>query len=142
MRKILVVVTLALVMAMLVAPCPVLAQEETPPDMPLEWIQSVWAAAKATPVALVISFFTVIAGYLSSTDPKKFKLENFVFTLVICFIVGFLTISAGWTYTQVQQWLANGFITWYIWKLSVIAAGVIAKKGIFTQQATGPPTIA
>jgi hypothetical protein len=46
-----------------------------------------------------------------------------------------VTIAAGWSYELVQQWLANGFITWYIWKL----AEIIAKKFEWLQPATGPP---
>jgi len=87
-----------------------------------------------------MAFATVAAGYLSKTKPEEFKLANFIFTLVISVTIGTLTIYTGWTYAQIELWLANGFLTWYIWKLSTILARIIAKKGIFTPPATGPPT--
>ena len=137
MRKIIFMILLATLALSLAAP--VLAQEETPPEVSTEWIYAVWAIAKATPIALLIAFATVLVGYLSKTPPEKFKLDHFIFTLLISLTIGILTIWAGWSYTLIQQWLANGFLTWYIWKVAKILAGIITKKGIFTT-ATGPPT--
>ncbi len=72
-------------------------------------------------------FATVAAGYLSKTKPKNL-LENFIFTLLISLTIETLTVYAGWTYAQIELWLANGFLTWYIWKLSTILVKIIAKK--------------
>ena len=138
-KKIVLAITLALMILSAVAPV-VFAQEETPPEVPYQAVQAIWALAKATPIALVMAFATVAAGYLSKTKPTEFKLENFVFTLLISLTIGTLTIYAGWTYTQVELWLANGFLTWYIWKLSTILVRIIAKKETLTPPAAGPPT--
>jgi hypothetical protein len=120
---------------------PVLAQENgTIPDIPVEWIYTVWATAKAVPIALLIAFVTCLAGYLSKTPPEQFKLANFLFTLLISVTIGTLTVMFGWTYTSIQQWFANGFITWYTWKLAEILAKIIAKKEIFLKPQTEPPT--
>jgi hypothetical protein len=27
-------------------------------------------------------------------------------------------VYGGWFYTQIELWLANGFLTWYIWKVA------------------------
>lgn len=119
---------------------PAFAQEaETPPQVPYEWIYAIWTLAKVTPIAIITALATVLAGYLSKTPPESFKLDHFVFTVLISFIIGALTMFGGWNYTLLQQWLANGFITWYLWKVAKILAGIIAKKGIFTLPATGPP---
>jgi hypothetical protein len=34
---------------------PVMAAEEAPPEVPLEWVHGIWAAAKAAPVAIVMA---------------------------------------------------------------------------------------
>jgi hypothetical protein len=107
------------------------------PDIPYDWIYGVWAAAKAAPIACIMALATCLVGYLSKTSPENFKLENFAFTAIISFVVGFLTVYAGWTYTQIELWLANGFLTWYIWKI----AKIIAKKFGWQKEpipATGP----
>jgi len=117
----------------------VTAQDETPPEVPIEWIHGLWAVAKAVPIAFVTTFAVVIAGYLSKTAPRDFKLENFIYTLLISLTIGILTLFAGWTYADVQQWLATGFITWYIWKVAKILAGIIAKKLNWAPTPTGPP---
>jgi hypothetical protein len=117
---------------------PVMAQE-APPEVPLEWAHGIWAAAKAAPVAIVIALITSLAGYFSKTAPETFKLENFLFTTLISFLVGFLSIYAGWSYSQIELWLANGFLTWYIWKLAKILAKTITKK-LSPTPATGPLT--
>jgi hypothetical protein len=115
-----------------------LAQEETPPEVPYQAIHAIWAATVAAPIALAVGFATCIVGYLSKTSPEQFKVTNFVYTALISLTIGFLTIYAGWSYTQIELWLANGFLTWYIWKLATIAARIIAKKQIATT-AAGPP---
>ena len=97
-----------------------LAEEGSEPtsEVPYEWIHGIWAAAKAMPIAIITALFTCIAGYLSKTPPQNFKLENVAFTAIISFVISFLTVYAGWTYAQIELWLANGFLTWYIWKLA------------------------
>ena len=87
----------------------------------------IWAAAKAAPVAIVMALITSLAGYFSKTAPENFKLENFLFTILISFLVGVLSIYAGWSYASIGLWLANGFLTWYIWKLARILTGIITK---------------
>jgi len=86
-----------------------------------------------------MAFTTVLVGYLSKISPEKFKLVNFIFTMLISLAIGTLIVYAGWTYVQIETWLANGFLTWYIWKLSTIVARTLAKKGIWTPEPTGPP---
>jgi hypothetical protein len=139
MRKVFFAVTLALFVLALAAP--VLAAEEAPPEVPLEWVHGIWSAAKAAPVAIVMALITSLAGYFSKTAPETFKLENFLFTTLISFLVGFLSIYAGWSYSQIELWLANGFLTWYIWKLAKILARTITKKFSPTPT-TSPPTTA
>jgi len=117
----------------------VLAQGEEPPEVPYEAIHAIWTLAIATPMALIMAFANVMAGYLSKTSPKNFKLENFIFTLLISLTIGFVTVYGGWTLAMVQTWLANGFLTWYFWKIATILARIITKKGIFTPPAVGPP---
>ena len=131
-------VTLALLVLAFVAP--VMAQE-APPEVPLEWVHGVWAAAKATPIAIIMALITSLAGYFSKTAPENFKLENFLFTTLISFLVGFLSIYAGWSYASIELWLANGFLTWYIWKLAKTLARSITKK-LSAIPTTSPPTTA
>ena len=59
---------------------PVMAAEEAPPEVPLQWVHGIWTAAKAAPVAIVMALITSLAGYFSKTAPENFKLENFFFT--------------------------------------------------------------
>jgi hypothetical protein len=108
---------------------------EPSPEIPYEWIHGVWAAAKATPIGILIALATSLAGYLSKTPDEKFKPANFAFTTIISFVIGFLTLYGGWSYAQIELWLANGFLTWYIWK----AAKIIAKK-FGLQAGLRPPT--
>jgi hypothetical protein len=120
------------------------AQEPSPepvPPVPYEWIHAVWAAAKATPIGVLMALVTSLAGYLSKTSGENFKLENFAFTSIISFLIGFLTVYGGWSYAQIELWLANGFLTWYIWKV----AKIIAKRFSWTKQSpltaeSGSPT--
>ena len=133
MRKVFFAVTLALLVLALVAP--VMAAEDAPPEVPLEWVHGIWSAAKAAPIAIVMALITSLAGYFSKTAPEDFKLENFLFTALISFVIGFLSIYAGWSYSNIELWLANGFLTWYLWKIAKILARVITKKFV---PATGP----
>jgi glycopeptide antibiotics resistance protein len=85
-----------------------------------------------------------MVGYLSKTPPEDFKLEYFLFTILISFIVAMGTTFLHWTYTDIQTWLANGFVTWYIWKGATIIAKILRKQtAIATNSAAtgpGPPT--
>jgi len=117
----------------------VLAQAETPPEVSSDLVQIVWSAAQqATPIALVIAFATVIVGYLSKTPPEDFKLSYFIFTILISFAVAMLTTFFHWTYADIQTWLANGFLTWYIWKGATILAKIITKTPAATQASSVP----
>lgn len=114
--------------------------EDKTPEVPYEWIHAIWAAAKATPIAIITALFTCLACYLSKTPPQNFKLENVAFIAIISFLIGFLTVYGGWSYAQIELWLANGFLTWYIWKI----AKIIAKKSGWSRQPSpitgpGPP---
>lgn len=133
MKKIVFAVVLVL-LALCVA-VPVFAQESAPPEVPYDWIYGIWTTAKATPIAILVALATCLAGYLSKTPAEQFRLESFVFTVLISLVIGFLTLYAGWTYATVQMWLANGFLTWYIWKL----AKIIAKKFGFTRLENAEP---
>ena len=118
MKRVIVGVFLAIAVFLFVYP--VLAQEALP-DVPIEWARSIWVAAKATPIAILTALATCLVGYLSKTSPDKFRLENFLFTALISLAVGFVTVYAGWSYASVELWFANGFLTWYIWKIAKIA---------------------
>jgi putative Mn2+ efflux pump MntP len=82
-----------------------------------------------------MALITSLAGYFSKTAPEDFKLENFLFTALISFVIGFLSMYAGWSYNNIELWLANGFLTWYLWKIAKILARIITKKFM---PATGP----
>jgi hypothetical protein len=121
-----------------------LAQTEPagPPELPFEVMHGIWALAVATPISLIIAFINCIAGYFSKTGPEDFKLEYFIYTILISLVIGLLTVYMGWSYTMIETWLANGFLTWYIWKGTKIIAGAIAKHANWTPQPTGPPELA
>jgi hypothetical protein len=109
--------------------------------VPYEWIHAVWAAAKAAPIGIITALVTSLAGYLSKTPGENFKLENFCFTAVISFLVGLLTVYGGWSYAQIELWLANGFLTWYIWKVAKIIAKKFGwQKELTAETGPGPPT--
>jgi hypothetical protein len=119
---------------------PVVFAQDQPPEVPTDWIHGIWVAVKATPIAVILALLNCMAGYLSKTPAENFKVENFVYTALISFIVGVGTLYAGWSYGTVQLWFANGFLTWYLWKV----AQIIAKKLHFTRQVApvsglGPP---
>jgi hypothetical protein len=139
MRKAFFVFAVIPALLVLALAAPVMAAEEAPPEVPLEWVHGIWAAAKAAPVAIVMALITSLAGYFSKTAPENFKLENFLFTTLISFLIGLLSIYAGWSYASIELWLANGFLTWYIWKLAKILARTITKRFSHTP-ATGPLT--
>jgi hypothetical protein len=139
-KKIVLAVIMTLTILSAAAPV-VFAQEETPPEVPLQWVHGIWSAAKAAPVAIIMALITSLAGYFSKTGPENFKLENFLFTILISFLVGFLSIYAGWSYSNIELWLANGFLTWYLWKIAKILARVITKKFALAT-GPGPPTTA
>jgi len=139
-RRIILVIALASLVLSVAAPVS-FAQEETPPEVPYQLIHGMWTAVQTMPIALGIAFATCLVGYLSKTPPEQFKLSHFLYTAIISFTIGFLTIYAGWTYSQIELWLANGFLTWYIWKLANIIANAITKKQIATP-ATSPPETA
>ena len=141
MRKTFFVFAVIAALLVLAYAVPVMAAEDAPPEVPLEWVHGIWAAAKAAPVAIVMALITSLAGYFSKTAPENFKLENFLFTTLISFMVGFLSVYAGWSYSQVELWLANGFLTWYTWKLAKILAKTITNRFSSTP-AKGPPTTA
>lgn len=122
------VVVLALVVFAVAVPV-VFAQDQ-PPELPNDWIHGIWVAAQATPIAVILSLLNCMAGYLSKTPAENFKFENFVYTALISFTVGVGTLYAGWSYATVQLWFANGFLTWYLWKV----AEIIAKKLHFARQ--------
>jgi hypothetical protein len=141
---------LALVLALTLAifAAPAFAQAETvtdevPPPIEYGAIQAVYALGIATPMGFFIAFLTCMAGYASKMSPEKFKVENLIYTALISIVIGFITTYAGLTGLNAATaiaWLANGYITWYIWKISRIAAKTLTKKGIFTQPQIGPPT--
>jgi hypothetical protein len=131
LKRILIFAVVSALLALAVAVPVVLAQNQ-PPEEPYDWIHGIWVAARATPIAVILALLNCIAGYLSKTPAEKFKLENFVYTALISFTIGVGTLYAGWSYSTIQLWFANGFLTWYLWKVSEI----IARKLHFTRQVT------
>jgi len=93
------------------------------------------AMGYAAPIAVIMGLVTSLLGYLRETPPEEFELAKFLYTALISLIIGIATIYGGWSYAEVQQWLANGCLTLYIYWL----AKVIAKKLKWTYPATGPP---
>ena len=119
--------------------CLVQAEDE---DLPVtsgfEPIYEVFKAiGYATPVALIMGLVNSLLGYLKSTPPESFDLTHFVFTALISLIIGIATIYGGWSYAEVQEWLANGSLTLYLYWISK----VIAKKlnwVVLQAKETGP----
>lgn len=131
MKRILVFAVVLALLAVAVV-VPVVFAQDQPPDVPTDWIHGMWVAAKATPIAVILALLNCMAGYLSKTPAENFKVDNFVYTTLISFIVGVGTLYAGWSYGTVQLWFANGFLTWYLWKV----AQITAKKLHLTRQVT------
>lgn len=136
MKRVLVFAVVLALLACAVA-FPVVFAQDQPPEMAGDWIHGIWVAAKATPIAVILAMLNCLAGYLSKTPAENFKLENFVYTAFISFAIGVGTLYAGWSYSTVQLWFANGFLTWYLWKVSEI----IANKLHFTRQVTPAPVL-
>jgi hypothetical protein len=137
-KKIFFVVVLALLAVCIAAPV-VFAQggSEAPPGVAIDW-QILSQIGEAMPIAIVVALASSLAGYLSSTPPESFSLAKFLYTALISAIIAFLTLYARWDYATVQTWLANGFITWYLWKASNIIAKFIVSR--FGKPATTTPT--
>jgi hypothetical protein len=139
-KKIALVITL-LALTMLAAPA-FAVDAETPPALPIEVINGIWAVAVATPLGFLVAFFTCLAGYASKTPPEQFKLDHFLYTAIISVSIGAIFMFSGLPQTSITifvvTWFANGYITWYIWKATKIAAGIITNHFIPTP--TGPPT--
>lgn len=116
--------------------------EEVPPEIPYEVIKGIWSVAIATPMGFIIAFFTCLAGYLSKTPPENFKLDHFLYTALISVIIGSIFMFSGLPQQSaaifVVTWLADGFISWYVWKGTKIFAAIITKRFLPTPE--GPPT--
>jgi len=112
--------------------------EDLPVTSGFEPIYEVFKAiGYATPVALIMGLVNSLLGYLKSTPPESFDLTHFVFTALISLIIGIATIYGGWSYAEVQEWLANGSLTLYLYWISK----VIAKKlnwVVLQAKETGP----
>jgi len=54
--------------------------------------------------------FVVTQNSTSKTAPQNFRLDNLAFMELISFLIGFLTVYAGWIYWRIELWLANGFL--------------------------------
>jgi len=129
---------LVLVFALVTFAAPAYAQaenvtEEVPPSVTYGAIQAAYALGIATPMGFFIAFITCLAGYASKTKPEEFKVENLIYTALISILIGFMTTYASLTGLNAATaiaWLANGYITWYIWKISRIAANRLTKKYI------------
>ena len=132
-KRILLVVVLAL-LALAVAMPFAFAQASNstatsgPPPFNFASIQTIQTLGLSVPVALVVAILSCLAGYLAQTPPESFSLAKFLYTFMVSVIVGFFTIVLGWDYSTLLPWLANGFITWYLWKASNILASYITKR--------------
>jgi hypothetical protein len=132
-KKILFVFVLAL-LALAVAMPVAFAQIATnstnggPPPFDFASLQTIQTLGLSVPVALVVAIVSCLAGYLAQTPPESFSLAKFLYTFMVSVIVGFFTIVMGWDYSTLLPWLANGFITWYLWKASNILASYITSR--------------
>ena len=124
--------------------CPAFAAEaaDVPPEIPIEAIKAIWAFAIATPMGFLMAFLTCLAGYASKTPPENFKLDHFLYTALISIIIGSIFLYSGLPQQSatifVVTWLADGFISWYVWKGTKIFAAIITKR--FLPAPEGPPT--
>lgn len=120
------------------------AGEPTLPTFDLRAIYDLFTTAGiATAIAFTIGILTSVIGYFSKTAPKTFNLAKLVYTWLISLVVGILTLFAGWNYSVIYTWLANGTLTiWLYWISEGIAqkARKITEKLGWTEPATGPPT--
>lgn len=89
----------------------------------------------AAPIALIVGVIICTLGCLKQTPDEPFDPIKLLFTAGISLIVGVATIYGGWSYIEVEQWFANGFINICIYWL----AKFIAKKLKWFLPATGPP---
>lgn len=123
-----------------------LVQDEAPPEVPYDAMHALYAVGQAAPMAFLMAFLTCLAGYGSKTKPEEFKLANFIYTALISLAIGTITTFAGLTTESakawITMWIANGFLTWYVWKVAKIIANWITKNGRFALPATGPPATA
>ena len=114
-----------------------------PPPFDFASMQTIQTLGLSVPVALVVAIISCLAGYLAQTPPESFNLAKFLYTFMVSVIVGFFTIVMGWNYSTLLPWLANGFITWYLWKASNILASYITShfntSASTTITSSGPP---
>ena len=117
----------------------VFAQGGPAPTPGFEPVYEVFKAlGYAAPIALIMGLVTSLLGYLRETPPENFELAKFLYTALISLIIGVATIYGGWTYAQVQEWLANGCLTLYLYWV----AKVIAKKLEWIGKEAEPPRTA
>jgi len=117
----------------------VFAQGGPAPTPGFEPVYEVFKAlGYAAPIALIMGLVTSLLGYLRETPPEKFELAKLLYTALISLIIGVATIYGGWTYAQVQEWLANGCLTLYLYWV----AKVIAKKLEWIGKEAEPPRTA
>jgi len=114
----------------------VLAQTSEVEETPLS--QFFAEITKVIPPAFVIAFASCFLGYLKSTPPEKFELDQFIATLILSVIVGIITVETGWDYATIEAWLGNaGLTVWIYWIAKIIA---IRLKWVVTQQTTAETT--
>jgi len=119
--------------------------QDAPPEVPLDWIYRIWSTVQvATPVAIAVASANIFIGYLTKTKPEDFRLDYCIYTAMISFIVGLATIALGWSYTQIQEWLGSGLLTWWLWRGAKVLATKITAKKLATQTSQsiaspGPP---
>jgi hypothetical protein len=112
--------------ALICLAAPVLAVEnetEVAPAVPFEAIYEAFAkVGYAAPVAVLVGLVTSLLGYMSKTSPEAFKLDHFIYTAIISLVIGVATVAGGWNYVIMEQWLANGSLTiWLYWIAKIVA---------------------
>lgn len=102
---------------------PVLAEGETAPAVPFQAIYEAFAkVGYAAPVAVLVGLVTSLLGFMSKTSPEAFKLDHFIYTALISLVIGVATVAGGWNYVIMEQWLANGSLTiWLYWLAKIVA---------------------